>query len=191
MGELINLGLVFWAALATVIAGIAAWVSKQSWDIARRAADDARKGAHATILSGLIDEYKAPEMHDAMAMLREYTARSGLVTEKFSQDLQREFGSVSPSNAARRRVSTYFDKVWAVHKILGDEHLDLCMTKGQVEFYREVIEPLEAALNIKYNREPFEWFGERYGVGRSPLIALMEGWEKAEGHATDDEGPND
>ncbi len=40
-------------------------------------------------------------------------------------------------------------------------------TRGQVEFYREVLEPLELAVNPDYDRSSFEGLGALYGIPRS------------------------
>ena len=133
-------------------------------------------------------------MHKALALLREYKLKKGsLFTVTFRDELQKEFGVVSPVNGARRLVSTYFNKVWVMHKhgMLADQQLDLCISREQVEFYRDVIEPLEATRNIHYDRESFNWLGQRYGVDQSPLIPVMEGWAKNESGTDANKEAND
>ena len=173
---LVNLGIL----VCAVVASVSAWRSSRQ---ATRAAADARAGARATVLSELLKDYDSPDMHSAMAHLDDYQLRHGVsFPTRFKEQIDREPGTVTRENGARRKVSTYFDNVLAMYKLgmLGSKELNLCMTKDRVQFYRDVIEPLEAALNLGYNREPFEWFGERYGIERSFLVSSMEDWAKQE-----------
>ena len=169
-----------WAVIATLVAIWSALSAHASKRISERAEKNALRGSQATIISGLLDAFSSLEMYEAMVLLREYTLKHPVpFTAKFKDDVKSEIGKPSAINSARRLVSTHFDKVWVMcrHGIFEDEQLRLCLTKGQVEFYREVIEPLECVLNMDYSREPFEFFGERYGVDQSPFIPLMESWE--------------
>jgi hypothetical protein len=70
-------------------------------------------------------------------------------------------------------VSHFFQKIYSLHTMgyLDEPALRMAATKGQVEFFREVIEPLEAAIDANYDRSSFEGLGAMYGIG--PTLPSM------------------
>ncbi len=75
---------------------------------------------------------------------------------------------VSSLDQGRRQVSHYFQKVHTLRSsgLIDDSYVRTVATKGQVEFYREILEPLEAALNPEYDRSSFDSLGGLYNIPR-------------------------
>jgi hypothetical protein len=43
------------------------------------------------------------------------------------------------------------------------------ISKAQADFLRKVVEPLEAAINVNYERRIFEYFGKLYKIPQSEM----------------------
>jgi hypothetical protein len=155
----------------SLVTAIAAWLSAHA---AMRAATETKKATHASLIANLLDAYSSPEMLDALLKLNDFKAHYG---DNYANEFRRlrieAYDDIREVDHARRRVSHFFNKIHTLKKL---RHLDLpevkeVATKGQVEFFRQVVEPLEAALNADYDRSAFESLGELYsiGPGRLPL----------------------
>jgi hypothetical protein len=145
------------AAVAAVFAAAAAW----------RAARATRQTTQAQLLSSLLDDYAGDEMLKAMVTLRRWKQDHGdQFADEFRSLRQKNYSEVEKVDHARRRVSHYFQKIHTLHTAgLMDEHLvRKAATEGQVKFFREVVEPLEAAFNPKYDRSSFKYLGDLYDV---------------------------
>jgi hypothetical protein len=55
-------------------------------------------------------------------------------------------------------------------KFLGESGVRAVATKAKIEFYREVIEPLEAAISADYDRSSFDDLGALYSIKRVPAV---------------------
>ena len=110
-----------------------------------------------------------------MMTLRSWFSKQGQRSaDEFRRLRQDDYPSIKDIDIARRRVSHFFQKVHALHTAghLDEPTVRIAATKGQVEFFREIIEPLEAAIGVNYDRSSFEGLGALYGVGPTlPPIA--------------------
>ena len=146
--EVVQLSATFLALFSTIAAF---WAAKE----ARQSAIETRKASQAALVSELLDAYASSEMLESMISLRTFFDLNGL---RFSDEFQRmrsgDWSEVKEIDHARRRVSHFFGKIhrlWAAG-LIDEELTRVVATEGQVQFFREVIEPLEAALNVDYNR---------------------------------------
>ena len=149
----------------TFFAGIAAWLSAAA---ARRAAVATERATQAQLLTSLLDAYSSPEMLSAMMQLRSWFTKHGKrAADEFRRLRQDDYASIKEVDLARRRVSHFFQKVYSLHisGYLDEPTVRIAATKGQVEFFREIVEPLEAAIGANYDRSSFEGLGDMYGVG--------------------------
>lgn len=147
---------------------------------ARDSAIQAHRAIQAQILSGLLDEYGALEMQDAISVLSEWYAEQ-------NNDLAKTLLAFNEKRAelpakldrARRCVSHYIQKVtilWLRAGLLNKETALAALDKGQVQIYRELIEPLEWAITASYNRTSFDVLGHEYRVSRR-IIPGLKGWQ--------------
>lgn len=124
------------------------------------------------LFSALVDEYRDSPMLEAMRSLKEwqqkYQGGAGGAGEEFRRRLRERYDEEAKLvDHARRRVAGYFQKIcvcWELH-LLTEEYVRRLANRSQVEFYREVVEPLEEALNPAYDRACFEKLGALYGIG--------------------------
>ena len=88
----------------------------------------------------------------------------------FADDFRRlrkdDYDSIRQVDHARRRVSHFFSKIHTLKKLeyLNDNAVKEAVKKDQVELFRHVVEPLEAALNVDYDRSAFESLGKLYDI---------------------------
>jgi inorganic triphosphatase YgiF len=157
--------------IISFLTAIAAWLSARA---AKRAATETQKATQASLTASLLDSYSSPEMLDGMLRLNDFKTRHG---DNFADEFRRlrrdDYDFIRDVDHARRRVSHFFSKIHTLKKLeyLNDNAVKEVATKGQVEFFRHVVEPLEAALNVDYDRSAFESLGRLYGIqpGRLPM----------------------
>jgi hypothetical protein len=141
---------------------IATWRSARA---AKRAATETQKATQASLIANLLDDYSSPEMLDAMLRLDEFKNLHG---ENFADEFRRlridNYDLIHQVDHGHRRVSHFFNKIYILKKLeyLNDNAVKEVATKGQVEFFRNLVEPLEAALNVDYDRSAFESLGKLY-----------------------------
>ena len=155
----------------TLLAAIAAWRSATAAD---RGAEATAKATKTQLLVSLLNSYSSDEMLDAMLILRAWTNSHGeRSADQFRRLRQDDYANIRSVDQARRRASHFFQNIYTLRTagFLEDSDVRLVATKGQVEFFREVIEPLEAAIGANYDRSSFEYFGGLYGIqpGVPPL----------------------
>ena len=156
----------------TFFTGVAAWISAVA---ARRAAVATERAMQLQLLNSLLDAYSAPEMLNAMMQLRSWFTKHGKrAADEFRRLRQDDYAAIKEIDLARRRVSHFFQKIHSLHVagLLDEPTVRMAATKGQVEFFREIIEPLEAAIGLNYDSSSFESLGALYGIGPTlPPIA--------------------
>ncbi len=149
----------------TLFAGIAAWFSAAA---ARRAAAATERATQVQTLSALLDAYASPEMLAAMMTLMSWFSENReRSADEFRRLRQDDYSAIKDVDLARRRVSHFFQKVYTLHAagFLDEASVRIAATRGQVEFFRQRIEPLEAAISANYDRSSFDCLGALYGVG--------------------------
>jgi hypothetical protein len=156
------------AALAT---GWAAWSAWQATVQARGAVDETRKATRAQLMASLLDSYDAPEMFEAMLLLREaWDAADGYIEEFRLRypSTDEVLGGAKPTEIdhARRRVAAHFLKVHRLWKsgLLTDDDVKAVLSRDQVTFYFEVIEPLQRELNPFHDLASFRDLGGLVGI---------------------------
>jgi DNA-binding transcriptional ArsR family regulator len=135
-----------------------------------RSANETRKATHAQLLSALLDAYAEDKMLEAMLTLRQWKQQHGnQFADQFRTLRQTNYSQVIDLDRARRRVSHHFSKICTLHKagLCDEELVRRVATEGQVQFYRELIEPLELALNPSYDSSCFSYLGSLYDVRAS------------------------
>lgn len=156
----------------SLLAGIAAWLSAAA---AKRAAVATERATQAQLLNSLLDAYSSSEMLSSMMTLRAWGTKHGKhAADEFRRLRQEDYPSIQDVDFARRRVSHFFQKIYALHAAghLDEPSVRLAAPRGQVDFFREIIEPLEAAISVNYDRSSFDGLGSMYGIGPSlPAMA--------------------
>jgi hypothetical protein len=151
--------------LALLSAVAAFWAARE----ARQSAIETRRATQAALISELLDSYASPEMLEAMILLRRfYEEDRGNFAERFRNLRSSDWLKVKDIDHSRRRVSHFFGKIyrlWAAG-LIEEQLVRVVATEEQVQFFREVLEPLEAALSIDYDRRAFEQLGQLHGVRR-------------------------
>jgi len=144
--------------IATIAAGAACWSAHLT-----------RKATEGQFLKALFDDYAREDILDGMLNLHRWKAEHGNeFSEEFRKRRQKDYESVRVQDEARRRLSHHFQKIYALKNVgvIRDRVVMALATKVQVRFYREVIEPLEEALNPSYDTDSFEYLGGLYGIGK-------------------------
>lgn len=166
----ITVGLTLWIAIDT----------NKSAKAARHAANEARRAVQAQILSSLLDEYGSLEMRRAIGTLANwYEEQHDKLADSLHMFNQKKKDIPIELDEARRHVSHYIQKItimWLRAGLLDKETAMAALDKGQVQIYRELIEPLEWAITASYNRNSFDILGREYRVPRRTILGL-EGWE--------------
>ena len=158
-----------WIALLATVAAIIA--TKAAID----AAVETRRSTQAQLISGLMDTYAGDEMLHAMILLRQWRAQHG---DSFAVEFQRlrrdDYDRIRSVDLARRRVSHHFYKIYVLQKqgLLSERLVRDVANQGQVSFCREVVEPLEEAIEKSHGKTPFDALAGLYGISRSPLCDL-------------------
>jgi hypothetical protein len=153
----------FLTFLTCLITAYAAWQAK-------RAAQETRNSIVAQITSSLLDAYATDEMLHAMLLLSEWAKEYGAnFADEYGQRRGEKYQQVENVDRARRRISHYFEKIYALWKLkLIDESIVRAVASAeQVKFLHEKVEPLEATLNPQYEKSIFDAFGSLYGISLS------------------------
>ena len=154
--------------LIAMVAAVAAWKSASA---ASQAAQVTRDTSVAQLMAGLMAEYSSEKMLGAMITLRRFQSEHGIeFAAKFRQKRQSDYDTVAFVDKARRRVSHYFQRVVEIYDLgfLNRSSLERLATKGQIEFFLEVIEPLEEAITTDYDDRAFRFLGKMHGLDRFP-----------------------
>jgi hypothetical protein len=161
------------AALTAFFAAVAAWMSLSS---ARRL----RKTQEAEALTTLAQAFGSPDMTEAHATLLVWKEKHG---ENFAAEYGRRMRASAPDaepvpldeeilrvHAARRLVAHHYQLVDYLTDskdgVVRPAFIWRLVAADQAQFYREVIEPMEAALNDKYERRSFDRIGKHYKIPR-------------------------
>ena len=158
------------ALLTTVMVIIllyTAFHTRRSASAAERAATETMKATQASLIASFFDAYSSPEMLDAMLLLRDFKTCHG---DEFADVFRRlridDYDSIREVDHARRRVTHHFLKIHTLMKLeyINSNEANEVATKGQVEFFLYVLEPLEEAVNHDYDRSAFESLGRLYDI---------------------------
>ena len=122
--------------------------------LAKRAVDKTHKNTQAQIVMTLLDDYASQEMRDAITKLWDQKTRYG---NDYMTEFRKRRSEDSDWDRSRRFVAHYYQKVAALYDkgLLDREFAVVVATKEQVEFYTEVIEPLEVVVNPDYGTSTF------------------------------------
>ena len=152
----------FAAAVAATIAAFAACMSAKA----------AKDASLAQIVIQLTTTYAKSEMQDGMNRLRKFKENPGV-------DFANEFTELKKSDKCqydkldddRRRFSHYFHTLYVMldTKVINKKFLKKIAPRGQIEFLREVIEPLEKAIDPSYDTKMFVEFRKIYQLN-SPVV---------------------
>jgi len=145
--------------LFTAVAAFGAWWAARATHIATQ----------AQLLRTLLDDYSNHEMLDAMLKLRRWKQKCGSgFADEFRVLRQNKYDDIIDLDRARRRVSHHFAKICTLHNagLCNERLVRVLAVKEQVEFYREIVEPLEAALNSNYDKQCFDYLGSLYDIPR-------------------------
>jgi hypothetical protein len=164
---------VLFAALTALSAAVAAWASMLS---ARRL----RRTQEAQALITLAQAFGSPEMTEAHATLLAWKQKHG---ENFAADYAGRLQALAPDaaavpldeeilavHAARRLVAHHYQVVDYLTDskdgAVRPAFIWRLVAADQAQFYREIIEPMEAALNDKYEHKSFDRIGKHYKIPR-------------------------
>lgn len=120
-----------------------------------------QKSTEADITMKLTDIYSSPKMLEGMRALRNFQRKFGADFAKvFAELREKEYGKVKREDEARRRYSHYFYRM----RLLLDTHainkayMKKVVHPEHVNFYFEVIVPMEMAINPNYDKITFDTF---------------------------------
>lgn len=153
------------------LTAIGTWLSARS---AKKAAVETRNATQASLIAKIMDDYSAPEMIDALHLLDRFKTDHGSdYAYEFRNLRKNNYDSIRQIDHARRRVSHFYSKIYVLKKLkyINDEAVKEIATKGQVKYFRHVVEPLEAVINQDYDRSAFESLGQLYNIepGHLPM----------------------
>ena len=148
--------LVIGLLIAAVAAG-AAW----------RSAKTTEKTGLAQILMQITDAYSSPEMLSGMKRLRDWKNKHRKDFAKKFADMRNdpdEYPKIKDEDEARRRYSHHFYKIWLLSDrgLVNKSFVKKVAPRGQVDFLLEIIEPLEEAIDPKYDHPTFDFFRDIY-----------------------------
>jgi hypothetical protein len=146
---------------------IAAFLSARA---SREAATETRLAARATLTNAILDSYGSPEVLGAVISLRAWVSKHGTRSpEEFRRLRVDDYELIRDLDQARRRVSQLFKRIYTLYTLgfLDESAVRAVVSRGQVAFFREVVEPLEAAIATDYDRASFDGLGALYGIGPS------------------------
>jgi hypothetical protein len=152
------------SSVLTLLTALAACVSALG---AHRAAKQSRRYTHAQVLNALFDMYESNALLDAEILLRMWGAEHGKdFAQTFAQLRRDDYAQVQVVDHARRQMAHYFTKIyilWAMH-LIDKTVVQMLLSREQVVFLREVLEPLETVLNMHDEQHMFETFGKLYRI---------------------------
>jgi len=138
-------------------AAIAAWRSTKATE---------RTGL-AQILMQITDAYSSPEMLSGMVNLRSWKEKHPTdFADKFAEmrNDRDEYAKIEQIDKDRRRYSHHFYKIWLLSDrgLVNKGFVKKVAPRDQVDFLLEIIEPLEKAMNPKYDPLTFVFFRSIY-----------------------------
>ena len=152
------------SSVLTLLTALAACVSAIG---SHRAAKQSRRYTHTQVLNTLFDMYESNALFDAEIRLRMWGAEHGKhFAHTFAQLRRDDYAQVKVADHARRQMVHYFTKIyilWNMH-VIDKTIVQLLLSREQVMFLREVVEPLETVLNMDDEQSMFEAFGQLYHI---------------------------
>jgi hypothetical protein len=129
-----------------------------------------KKTSLAQILMQITDAYSSPEMLSGMLNLRNWqNEHPNDFSTKFAEmrNDKDEYAKIQNLDEDRRRYSHHFYKIWLLSDrgLVNKGFVKKVATREQVDFLLEVIEPLELAINPKYDHSTFDFFRNIYHIG--------------------------
>jgi hypothetical protein len=167
------------SSVLTLLTALAACVSALG---SHRAAKQSRRYTHAQLMNSLFDMYESNALLDAEIRLRMWGAEHGKhFAHTFAQLRRDDYAQVKVADHARRQMVHYFTKIyilWNMH-VIDKTVVQLLLSREQVIFLREVVEPLETVLNMHDEQHMFEAFGKLYHIQipRGPSANLEQSHE--------------
>jgi len=133
-----------------------------------------QKQINAQVLLALRDEFSSREMLDGMRTLARWKLNHGSDFAKvFGQLRKQDYDQVRDVDLARREFKGYFLKLRFLLKseLANERFVKMLQSASSVGLLLNVVEPLEAVINEKYNRAVFDLFRQMY----SDELAREEG----------------
>jgi len=167
------------SSVLTLLTALAACVSALG---SHRAAKQSRRYTHAQLMNSLFDMYESNTLLEAEIKLRMWGAEHGKhFAHTFAQLRRDDYAQVKVADHARRQMVHYFTKIyilWNMH-LIDKTVVQLLLSREQVMFLREVVEPLETVLNMHDEQHMFEAFGKLYHIQipRGPSANLEQSHE--------------
>jgi hypothetical protein len=121
--------------------------------MAYRAVRETRQNTQAQIASALLDAYSEREMVDDIEILKRWKVEH---PENFAENFATQRHSDQQAknvDRARRRLAHYHQKaaIMVKHKLIDHDLLKTVISKTQIEFAEEYVEPLEIAIALDTN----------------------------------------
>jgi hypothetical protein len=140
-------------------AAIAAW----------RSARATEKTGLAQILMQITDAYSSPEMLSGMLnLLKWQNEHQKDFAAKFAEVRRDkgEYAKIKNLDEDRRRYSHHFHKIRLLSNrgLVNKSFVKKVASREQVDFLLEVIEPMERAMNPKYDHSTFDFFRNIYHI---------------------------
>ncbi len=151
-------------------------ISKQAEDTktlaneTKELVEQSRKANEAELAVMLTDIYSSPEMLRGMRLLRHWQRDKGEgFAGVFALWRETQYHLVEAEDHARRLYSHYFYRIRLLLElgVLNVGYIRTVVQLEQVEFYFDVIVPMEKAMNPNYDRRTADTFGEIYTDLRS------------------------
>ena len=152
------------SSVLTLLTALAACVSAIG---SHRAAKQSRRHTHARLMHSLFDMDESNALLDAEIRLRMWSAEHGKhFAHTFAQLHRDDYAQVMVADHARRQMVHYLTKIyvlWQMH-LIDKTVVQLLLSRDQVMFLREVVEPLETILHMQDEQHMFEAFGKLYRI---------------------------
>ncbi len=171
-----NIVKLFWQSIVVAIitmSGLHIWGMKISNDFvqmltavftlgcawaAAYAAQEAKLGVTAQLMTRLIETYHTDEFTQKLKRLREWKNENNFADEfaKQKADSIGKKNDFPPIYYDWRHVKDYYVTCWRYIgiKFFADDHIKIMMTKEQAAFYLQIIEPMGIAADKDFLREP-------------------------------------
>lgn len=164
------------SAVGAMIAAVASWLSARA----------TTRAAEAQLFSSQYSDYGQAEMLTALRVLRMWRADNGEeFAKKWKSGLDAHDSSSSDADIARRHVKFYFFRALRTYEagFISKKFLKEIGNVDGINILFDIVEPLEAQLNAKYDKASFDKLRRICGRARTgellPPVPPPSGWRQA------------
>jgi hypothetical protein len=159
-------------SIALIISIIGACFAKISAESSKESSQTASQALTASVVDSIMRDYAKQKMYKAMRKLKKFKThfsddnegreKMKIAFHELENTNEKEFHNL---NNYRRMVSHHFQRIYylrVTNAIKDDKLMKNLSSKYQTEFYLKIIEPLEAGINPKYEKNSFNYYRKLY-----------------------------